>query len=157
MNLPKIFDSLNQTARISSINEVFKLNYKLKKYNLCISKLDAIDIVETRDRTLSAHGRVELNMSIINSIVGQIAKSHYINQDNLVETINDMYEVFHYIKNLTSDLLPDEKVLKAIMYFFNEVYNGSIDLLKGKGVDKIIDNFKNNKELTYLGEGDDAD
>ncbi|MBP2031918.1 hypothetical protein J2Z42_000583 [Clostridium algifaecis] len=41
MNLPKIFDYLNQTAKLNSIDEVLKLNYKLKEHNLCISKLQS--------------------------------------------------------------------------------------------------------------------
>jgi hypothetical protein len=65
-----------------------------------------------------------------------------------VETVNDVYAVFHHVKNRTSDLLCDKDVLKAIMFFYNSVYNGSMELVMGKGTEKIINNFKHNKELT---------
>jgi hypothetical protein len=43
-------------------------------------------------------------------------------------------------------------VLKAIMFFYNSVYNGSMELVMGKGTEKIINNFKHNKELTCIEE-----
>ena len=147
VNLPQIPDIFNEFQELSGTNEILKLNETLKDNNLVLNKKDAEDIIKNRSIVLNQHGRIELNSSVTECIVKQIGKSPYIDQNNLVETINDMYEIFHYIKNFTSDLLPDEETVEAMMFFYNKVYNGSIELLKGKGSEMIISNFKNNKDL----------
>lgn len=152
MNLPKIFDSINKSQEFNSIDKIFKLNDILRDYNLVLDVEDIKDIINSKNNTLRSQGRIELNLNVIESIIKELGKSPYINQENFVETVNDMYAVFHHVKNRTSDLLCDKDVLKAIMFFYNSVYNGSMELVMGKGTEKIINNFKHNKELTCIEE-----
>ena len=155
MNLPEIFNSLSKLQESNSISEIYKLNDDLKTHNLALSAKDAKDIIKTRNNVLKAQGRIELNLDVMKSIIKELGKSSYVNQDNLVETISDMYEVFHYVKNSTSDFLCDEEILKTIMFFYNTVYGGSVELIKGKGIEKIIDNFRNNKDIDDIKEEED--
>ncbi|KAA8667666.1 DUF6323 family protein [Clostridium sp. MT-14] len=148
MNLPKIFDSVSKSKKSNSIDEIFKLNAELSKYNLVLGVEDIKDIINAKNSTLKSQGRIELNLDIIEFIIRKIGKSPYVNQDNLVETINDMYAIFHYVKNCTSDFLPDKQVLEALMFFYGNVYNGSMELVMGKGTEKIINNFRHGKKLT---------
>lgn len=147
MNLPEIFNSLSKLQESNSINEISKLNDDLRTHDLVLSVKDAKDIINTRNNALKAQGRIELNLDVMKSIIKELGKSSYVNQDNLVETISDMYEVFHYVKNSTSDFLCDDEILKTIMFFYNTVYGGSMELIKGKGIEKIIDNFRNGKDI----------
>lgn len=155
MNLPQIFDSLNNLQKSNMISELLKFNDKLMEHNLILTPADAKDIIKERDSILKSHGRIELNINVTKAIIKELGDSLYVNQDNLAETINDMYEIFHYIKNSTSDFLSDVEILETIMFFYNKVYSGSTELLKGKGIEKIISNFRNNKELTNLKDEED--
>ncbi|MFL0196841.1 DUF6323 family protein [Clostridium sp. WILCCON 0269] len=155
MSMPEIFHSLSDFKRLNAVNELLKLNTYLKKQNLTLTLEDMKDILNTRNFTLKAHGRIELDINLTKDIIKELGNSPYVNQHNLVESINDIYEIFHYIKNCTSDFLGDEEIFKAVMFFYNKVYNGSIELLKGKGIEKIISNFKNNKYLTNINDEED--
>lgn len=150
MNLPEMFNSINDVEKSKGITEILKLNEHLKKRNLFLKEWDARDIIETRNITLKAQGRLELDMDILKDIVRELAYSPYINQHNLIESINDIYEIFHYIKNHTSDFLGDEEIFKAVIFLFNKVYNGSTELMKGKGIERIVNNFKCGRELTDM-------
>ncbi|WP_368490616.1 DUF6323 family protein [Clostridium sp. BJN0013] len=150
MNLLEMFNSLNNIEKSKDITELLKLNKHLKKQNLFLKEWDVKDIIETRNITLKAQGRLELNMNILKDIIRELAYSPYVNQHNLVENINDIYEIFHYIKNHTSDFLEDEEIFKAIMFLFNKVYNGSTELMKGKGIERIVNNFRSGRELTDM-------
>lgn len=154
MNLPEIFNSINDIQKSKGTTELLRLNEHLKERNLFLKEEDVRDIIEMRNITLKAQGRLELNMNILKNIVTELAYSPYINQYNLIESINDVYEIFHYIKNHTSDFLGDEEIFKVIMFLFNKVYNGSTELMKGKGIERILNNFRSGRELISIEDED---
>ncbi|MCH3963351.1 MAG: DUF6323 family protein [Clostridium sp.] len=154
MYLPEIFNSISM-SRYDRTNEIIKLNKQLKKEGIVLTVKDAKEIITERDKTLKSTGRMEINMDVIHSIIKEVGKSPYVNQENAVETVNDIYEVFHYLKNSTSDLLSDSEILESIMFFYNEIYRGSIELVMGKGVEKIVCNFKNGRDLINTKEEED--
>lgn len=155
MNLPEIFNSVSMSQEYDRIKEIIKLNKQLKEEGIVLTVKDAGEIIAARDKTLKSTGRIEINMDVIHSIIKEVGKSPYVNQENMVETVNDIYEVFHYLKNSTSDLLSDSEILESIMLFYNEIYRGSVELLMGKGVEKIVCNFKKGRDLTNIKEEED--
>ncbi|MDP4152974.1 MAG: DUF6323 family protein [Bacillota bacterium] len=142
-----LFSPLKTALKKGEITELTSLNIELREHGLSLTQGDAEDIVDLRDKTLKNLGRVELDMTVSKELIKKLSDSPYITQDTLVETVADAYDVFHFIKNLTSDQIPDEDIISAITVYFNEVCRGSAELLMGKGAECIIKNYKEKKKL----------
>ena len=150
MSVPKDFNSADALLQRSRIQELLALNSGLEEHSLFLSPGDAEEILASRSRALQNQGRVEVDTKVTQAIVKRLSESHYITRDNFLNCINDIYETFHFIKNATSDFISDEEILDAVMTYFEKVCHGSAELLMGKGVEKIVHNFKNKKELTEI-------
>lgn len=150
MFLPALFDFQDKSLKITRINELLGLNEELKKHNILLTPEAAGEIIESRSAALKNQGRVELDIEVTKTLIKTLSSSEYINQKNFVCTVNKIYEVFHFIKNATSDFTSDEENISAIMVYYNKVCGGSCELLMGKGIEKILQNFNQGRNLSYI-------
>lgn len=150
MLTPGFYNLVDTALKSRRIQELTALNKELKEFNLVITAADAEEILDARSRALKNQGRIELDTSVTQSLLKRLSQSSYIIQENYIKYINDLYEVFHFIKNSTSDFISDDDIMDAIMIYFEKVCGGSTELLMGKGVEKITDNFKRGKKLTEI-------
>jgi hypothetical protein len=144
------FNLLDPLGKAKGSLELLKTNHGLKLHNVALTASDAAEILTARSCTLSNQGRIELNLSVTKALIKRLSESDYITQENFVDTVNDLYEVFHLIKNFTSDFVGDEEVLDAIMNFYNGACGGSAELLAGKGVEKILQNYEQKQKLSAV-------
>lgn len=144
------FNLLDPFSKDKGSLELLEANHELKRHNYALTASDAAQILIARSRTLSNQGRVELNLSVTKDLIKRLSESDYITQENFVDTVNDLYEIFHLIKNFTSDYVGDDEVIDAIMNFYNGVCGGSSELLAGKGVDKILQNYEQKRKLSAI-------
>ena len=128
---PIILKSLNSNLQITQENEILDLNEKSQIYGLTLNKEDVKEIINSRDNTLKNYGRIELDIGITKMIIENLYKSQYTDRDDYVELINDLQEVFYYLKNETLDQISDIEIIDII----DEVYNncsGRIDIVQEK-------------------------
>ena len=128
---PIILKSLNSNLQITQENEILNLNEKSQMYGLSLNKEDVKEIINSRDNTLKSYGRIELNISITKMIIENLYKSQYTDKDDYVYAINDLHEVFYYLKNETLDQISDIEIIEII----DEIYNncsGRIDIVQEK-------------------------
>ena len=126
-----ILKSLNSNLQITQENEILNLNVKSQMYGLSLNKEDVKEIINSRDNTLKSYGRIELNISITKMIIENLYKSQYTDKDDYVYVINDLHEVFYYLKNETLDQISDIEIIEII----DEIYNncsGRIDIVQEK-------------------------
>ena len=128
---PIILKCLNSNLQITQENEILNLNEKSQMYGLSLNKEDVKEIINSRDNTLKSYGRIELDISITKMIIENLYKSQYTDKDDYVYAINDLHEVFYYLKNETLDQISDIEIIDII----DEVYNncsGRIDIVQEK-------------------------
>ena len=128
---PIILKSLNSNLQITQENEILDLNKKSQVYGLTLNKEDVKEIINSRDNTLKNYGRIELDIGITKMIIENLYKSQYTDKDDYVYAINDLHEVFYYLKNETLDQISDIDIIDII----DEVYNncsGRIDIVQEK-------------------------
>ena len=128
---PIILKSLNSNLQITQENEILDLNEKSQVYGLTLNKEDVKEIINSRDNTLKNYGRIELDIGITKMIIENLYKSQYTDKDDYVYAINDLHEVFYYLKNETLDQISDIEIIEII----DEVYNncsGRIDIVQEK-------------------------
>lgn len=128
---PIILKSLNSNLQITQENEILDLNEKSQIYGLTLNKEDVKEIINSRDNTLKSYGRIELDIGITKMIIENLYKSQYTDKDDYVYAINDLHEVFYYLKNETLDQISDIEIIDII----DEAYNncsGRVDIVQEK-------------------------
>ena len=128
---PIILSSLNSNLEVIQEQELLELNQNSSAYGLTLNKQDIKEIINSRNNTLKSYGRIELDINVTKSIIENLYKSQYTDRDDYVELINDLQEVFYYLKNETLDQISDIEIIEII----DEIYNncsGRIDIVQEK-------------------------
>lgn len=121
-----ILSSLDSNLKSIQKNDLLQINSKSKEYGLILTDKDVEEIIQSRNSTLKNYGRIELNIDVTKKIIENLYLSQYTDKDDYVELINDLQEIFYYLKNETLDEISDIEILEIIDDFYNRC-NGRID------------------------------
>lgn len=124
-NLLEIFSGQNQ------LQKVLDMNQKTQQFGLVLTEQDAKLLVEARGEELRRQQRVEFGESILSKLIFTFCDSEYIFQDNYVETIIRLQEIFYIFKNETMDELTDNELLTFMRKQFENVCHGDLEYLEG--------------------------
>lgn len=80
-------------------NELLKINEKSSAYGLILIEEDVEEIIKSREYSLKTYGRIDLNMDVTKKLINKIYTSQYTDKDDYVEIINDLQDIFYYLKN----------------------------------------------------------
>ena len=140
--MSKMFELSNLNVN-SEKNKLIECNTFLNEYGLLLSSEDISSIIERRALALKNNKRIELDGGIIDKVIREFFDSPYISNDNFVETINEIIELFYYYKNETNDLISDDDLLKLMRKHYDEFAKGDLDYLSRNF-------FRRNKEKEIL-------
>ena len=139
-----------------AVNEVIKCNEYTAKFGLILTPAQAFELVETRSVTLIENGRIEFGGGVIDKIIEKFCDSPYISKHNYTRTIHDLLEIFYYYKNETMDIISDDSLIKHMKAAFDGICQGSLDLLKGRELDRLARNLRFGYNYDYSeDEGDE--
>lgn len=128
--------ALNTTQSVS--REILELNEISKEYGLVLSEEDAVELSETRTKALVDNDRIEIGVGAIAGIIKRFSKSRYVNDDNYTYVLNEITDIFYYIKTETDDKVDDDELLDELFKRFELNCRGSMDLLLGREAERII-------------------
>lgn len=154
MLLPMVLNSLNSQLKETYAGELLKCNEKTKEYGLVLTAEDAIKIIEARSHALQSYGRVELGIEVTGELIEAFCTSTFINEENYIDMINELNEIFYYMKNETEDKLGDEKLIGIMKEHFEEISKGSIDQLKST-LEAFAQDFRKKAQIKELSEKGD--
>lgn len=140
--MSKMFELSNLNVNFEK-NKLIECNTFLNEYGLSLSSEDISSIIERRSLALKNNKRIELDGGIIDKVIREFFDSPYISNDNLVETINEIIELFYYYKNETNDLISDDDLLKLMRKHYDYFAKGDLDYLSRHF-------FRRNKEEEIL-------
>ncbi|MBC5995358.1 hypothetical protein EAI30_07190 [Romboutsia ilealis] len=140
---PVILSSMHLKLHSVQKNEILNLNNESQGYGLVLSKEDVDEIINSRNDTLKYYGRIELDIDVTKKIIENLYTSQYTEKDDYVELINDMQEIFYYLKNETLDEISDIEIITILDKFYNG-YSGRID-----NVQEEAERFA--KEFKFIG------
>lgn len=129
MNFPSIFNFNQSILTEVYTNELLQLNEETKKYGLELTLEDVKQIMNIRNKVLKGYGRVELSFDVTKKLIEAFSASAFVNENNYVSILNDLQELFYYMKNETEDKLSDEKIINLMKEKFEDSCEGSVDLL----------------------------
>lgn len=128
--------ALNTSQSVS--REILELNEISREYGLVLSEEDAVELSETRNKALADNDRIEIGVGAIAEIIKRFSKSRYVNDDNYTYVLNEITDIFYYIKTETNDKVNDRELLDELFKRFELNCRGSMDLLLGREAERII-------------------
>lgn len=137
---PIILSSMHQGLKEIERNELLETNEESKEYGLALSESDVKDIITSRNYTLKGYGRIELDIKTTKQLIENIYKSQFTNINDYLETINDMQEIFYYLKNETDDKICDDEIIEILDELY-EKFSGNLDNVRGEA-DEFAKKFK---------------
>lgn len=141
-NLLSLF-SVNMLANQAAAEaEIVSLNDKTEQYGLTLTPQDAAALMQTRAEVLSANGRVEVGSGTIGKIIDAFCDSDFINQRDYVGIMHELLELFYYAKNESLNLISDDELIEFMKDCFENRCMGSLELLKGREIEKLADNLR---------------
>lgn len=157
MYLSRMFNSLNVSMREQYMTELLELTEKTKEYGLVLNPQDVQLIMAARSQVLYSYGRVELSIEVTKELIEMFSTSSFIQQENYVDTLNELHEIFYYLKNETEDKISDMKLLQRMKEMFEDECEGSLDLLKSR-LEEYAEEFRRELQKNdSLLEGEDDD
>lgn len=140
-----------------SADKILKCNEFTAKYGLTLTEKQAMNLVETRFRSLKENGRIEFGTGIIDKIIKEFCDSPFLNKSNYEETLQELIQIFYYYKNETLDKLSDDELIKYMKKAFDGPCQGSLELLSGTELYRIARNIRFGYPLDYNEETETGD
>jgi hypothetical protein len=134
--------SLMEVKKQSEIQKIKECNEYTSKYGLTLSETDVLEIYQCRKDTLKEQERIELEGSIIPKLIFEFCDSSYIYQDNYVEMIEGLQEIFYMYKNESLDELNDDELIMYMKEHFENDCQGSLDYLGDTCLEEFCRNLR---------------
>lgn len=141
-----ILSSLQDKSMNIVKNEILKINEESSVYGLILTSENVEEIIKSRGYSLKTYGRIDLNMDVTKKIINKIYISQYTDKDDYVEIINDLQDIFYYLKNETLDKISDNEIIDIIGEFYEET-SGRID-----NVQNLAEKYELDFRLGRMGE-----
>lgn len=115
----------------NQIGRVLETNKGTERFGLTLTRQDAELIVEERKNSLKGQRRVEFGEGIVTKIIYEFCDSGFIDQNNYVDTIIRLQEIFYLFKNEMEDEITDDELLHIMKEQFEQICFGDLDYLEG--------------------------
>ena len=124
------------------IEHLMQVNDVTRPYGLALTHEDAVTVLNARTQALVGSGRIEIGSGAVERLIEKFCDSPYINEENYVESICRLTELFYFMKSDTLDRLTDDELLDQMKQAFDGCCEGSIDLLADRELDRIAYNIR---------------
>jgi len=142
MNMVDIYRSMGGVVKQLNLGDVLASNEVSQKYGLVFTAVEAEELIEARNRSISSHGRVELGIDVVKKMIAVFCTSAYINRDDYAATISELIDIFYYMKNETEDRIGDDELIDMMYENYNGSCKGSLDLLRNRELALYADSFR---------------
>lgn len=110
---------------------LMETNQASEQFGLALTRRDAELILKERGKVLREMRRVEFGEGIIPQIIYEFCDSAYIDQDNYVETLLRLQEIFYLYKNEMLDEISDSELVHFMKEQFESMCFGDLGYLEG--------------------------
>ena len=114
----------------NQLAKVMETNQATEKFGLVLSEEDARLILGERKEALREQRRVEFGEGIAAKIIYEFCDSDFIDQNNYVDIIVRLQEIFYLFKNEMMDEITDDELLHFMREQFEEICFGDLDYLE---------------------------
>lgn len=126
---------------------LMETNSYTEPYGLRLTQKDARLLAAERMRTLKEKRRVEFGGGILPKLIYAFCDSAYIGQEDYVEILARLQEIFYMFKNEMQDEITDDELITFMREQFDGICFGDLDYLEGT----CLDNFAQAVRSGYRG------
>lgn len=119
-------------------NAILSLNEETSRFGLTLTDDEAKELVITRETALRDNARVEFGIGAVKLIIEEFADSPYIDGNNYAQTLNELTDLFYYIKSETDDKISDRDLVEKLKYLYENTCGGSLELLMSRDTEQLI-------------------
>jgi hypothetical protein len=132
----KMLLNLLQNNKIQ-LQKVIDCNQYTKKFGVSFTEEDAILLMESRKNSLKKQERIEFGEGILTKLIYSFCDSPYVYQDNYVDTIESLQDIFYLYKNESLDELTDDELIEYMKDKFEGECQGSLEHLEDTCLEKF--------------------
>lgn len=137
----------------NQIKAVLKTNEYTTKCGLVLTEQDAIILSRGRKSALREQRRVEFGEGIIPKLIYAFADSPYINQDNYVQTLMELQDLFYRFKNEMNDEITDDELINFMKEQFDTICFGDLEYLGGTCMEVFAEAIRAGYDDYHYSEG----
>lgn len=100
----------------------------------------------SRIKALNDTGRIEFGTGILKKLVDAFCSSPYISQENYVDTIIELQDIFYYFKNESMERISDDELIEYMKNHFDEECQGSLEYLMGTSLEELCRDLRYGKK-----------
>lgn len=126
-----VFKFLELVKKQEELAVLSSLNQKTERFGLSLREEEMNELMECRNQSLKMHGRVEFESGILDRLIYVFCDSQYISQQNYLESLEKLQDIFYEFKNAALDLMTDDEILTFMKEQFETVCAGDLDYLEG--------------------------
>lgn len=126
-NLLMLIKGRRQKEELSVLAAV---NEDTARYGIALTEEEAKELMVCRDESLARYHRVEFGKGILDRLIYTFCDSQYLNQENYLETLEDLQDIFYAFKHEAAEKLTDDELLAFMKEQFESVCFGSTEYLR---------------------------
>lgn len=138
-----------QIARVKAANDY------TKRFGLALTDEEAALLVRERKDALKEQERVEFGEGILPKLIFAFCDSPYIYQDNYVDTLGRLQDMFYLYKNESLDEITDDELIEFMKNQFDGPCQGSLDHLEDTGLESFARRVRFGDDVYEEDEEDD--
>lgn len=112
------------------LEQVRETNQYTEKFGLILTEKDTEILLAEKNHALKTERRVEFGKSILSQIIYAFCDSSFISQNNYVETLIRLQEIFYLYKNEMQDEITDDELIHFMREQFETVCYGDLEYLE---------------------------
>ncbi len=132
-----VFEIMMHKQQKQQVVNVLDCNTYTGQYGLSLSEKEVLQLITSRKESLKEQERVEFQGGILPKLIYVFCDSPYIYQDNYVDSIERLQQIFYYYKNESLEELSDDELLQFMKENFDGDCQGSLDYLEETCLDNI--------------------
>lgn len=134
----------------NQIEAIRKTNDYTQRFGLSLSEEDVQELMVSHIDCLKEEQRIEFGGGITDKLIFAFCDSDYIYQDNYVETIQRLQQIFYLYKNESMDEMTDDELINLMRNVFDTECQGSLDYLEQTSLEKFAREIRANTRK-YIG------
>jgi len=109
--------------------ELESCNREIGRHGLSLATQDIQALVAGRLESLQVSDRVEFGGGVVKQIVLAFAGSPHMSQENFVQTVIELQELFYEFKNESLEQIPDDDLISKMRSLFDDPAEGDLGYL----------------------------
>lgn len=105
-------------------------NEKTQQFGLSLTEGEARELMVCRNESLKQYQRAEFGGGILEKLIFTFCDSQYIDQNNYLETMIELQDIFYEYKNESGDLLTDDELITFMAEQFEDICCGDTEYLE---------------------------